>query len=76
MLNLHDGFDMIKKKFIQRHSKSYCDMIIDSLIIASITFFSTWTGTIDINSLLIVLKATGLSFFVQLSYEKCIKKEK
>lgn len=75
MLDLHNGLDLVKKKLTQKHSKSYLDMIIDSLIIAGITFFSTWTGTLDLNSLLIVLKATGLSFFFQLAYEKGLKKK-
>jgi len=72
MLNLHK----IKEEIIKKRSKSYLDMIIDSLIIAGITFFSTWNGQIvDLQSLFIVLKATGLSFFIQLAYEKGIKKE-
>ena len=75
MLNLHNGFEIVKRKLTKKHSKSYLDMIIDSIIIAGITFFSTWTGTLDLNSLLIVLKATGLSFFIQLAYEKGLKKK-
>jgi len=74
MLDLYNAIGKRKSTVWFPNSKSYLDMIIDSLIIAGITFFSSWNGTIDLNSILIVLKATGLSFFVQLSYEKGVKK--
>ncbi len=52
------------------------DMVYDSLIIAGITTFSIWSGELGIKELMTVLKATGLAFFVQLAYEKGIKKFK
>jgi len=56
------------------NSKSWTDIIIDSAIVAGITFFSTWSGNIDIAQLLITAKATGLTFFLQVAYEKGIKR--
>lgn len=58
----------------KKNEKSYLEMLINSAIIAGITFFSVWNGTINLDQLLIVLKATGISFCVQLAYEKKIKK--
>jgi len=71
MLDLHN----LGKKLTEKHSKSYLDMIIDSLIIAGITFFSTWSGKpFTYETVFMLIKATGLSFFIQLAYEKGIKR--
>ena len=56
------------------NTKSWKDIVLDSIIVAGITFFSTWTGNIDIAQLLMTLKATGLAFFLQVAYEKGIKR--
>ncbi len=55
-------------------TKSWKDIILDSIIIAGITFFSVWSGHINLEQLLTTLKATGLAFFLQVAYEKGIKK--
>jgi hypothetical protein len=60
-----------------KNKKTLQDMLFDSLIISGITFFSVWNGTtLSLEQMLIVLKATGISFFIQLAYERGIKKVK
>ena len=54
--------------------KSFKDMLIDSGTIAAIALFSVWSGVPTWEQLGIVLKATGISFFVQLAYERGIKR--
>lgn len=77
MLDLHNAIgksNSVVKKIVG--SKSFKDMVIDSLIVAGVSFFSVWTGEPTIQQCFIVIKAAGLSFFVQLVYEKGIKKIK
>jgi len=50
------------------------DMILDSLIVGGIVFFSTWNGTLDINNLLNALKGFGIAFLTQLAYYRGVKK--
>ena len=52
----------------------YKEMVFNAFIIGGIAFFSTWTGHIDINNILVSVKAFGLSFFVELAYEKGVKR--
>jgi hypothetical protein len=52
-------------------------MILDSIIVAGVTAFSIWNGTtLSLEQMLIILKAVGISFFIQLAYERGIKKVK
>ena len=74
MLDLHEAISEKTSSLNNENTKTYMDMLIDSGIIAAITFFSTWNGTIDLNQILMVIKATGISFFLQLAYEKGVKK--
>ncbi len=62
-----------KKVMKAMTGKSIREMLADSLIVAGITFFSVWTGTLSLNEILITIKATGLAFFTQLAFEKGIK---
>lgn len=58
------------------NEKPMTDIMLDSLIIAGLTAFAVWNGKLDINACLAVLKATGSAFFIQLAYEKGVKKVK
>lgn len=54
--------------------KTVKDMLIDSAILGGIVFFSTWTGKLDLENIMISLKATGLTFITQLAYYRGLKK--
>jgi hypothetical protein len=60
-----------------KYKKTLQDMILDSIIVAGVTAFSIWNGTtLSLEQMLIILKAVGISFFIQLAYERGIKKVK
>lgn len=77
-------FHMPKKKIMlandgqtvkeTEETKSVMDMVVDSAIVGAIVFFSTWSGTADLNECLSALKGFGIAFFTQLAYYRGLKK--
>jgi hypothetical protein len=49
-------------------------MLIDSAILGGIVFFSTWSGELDLENIMISVKAFGLTFITQLAYYRGLKK--
>ena len=54
--------------------KSYVDMLVDSIVIAAVSLFSTFGAVNSSEFWMIGLKSFGLSFFVQLAVERGLKK--
>lgn len=68
-----DGVDTVKNGLNDLRIK---DMVFNAFIVGMIAFFSTWDGTLNIDNILTSVKAFGLSFFIELAYEKGIKRFK
>lgn len=58
----------------EKTNKRILSMLIDSLIIGGITVFSTWTGALTLDQLVLLVKSFGISFLIQLAYYRGIKK--
>jgi len=73
MLNVLTGNKSSTEK--KNDTKSVLEMILDSAIIALITVFSLWTGQeLSFTEALTLIKAFGISFFVQLAWYRGLKK--
>ncbi|MEM3580853.1 MAG: hypothetical protein QXQ64_06260 [Candidatus Bathyarchaeia archaeon] len=59
----------------KEEKKPVSDMVIDSLIVAGIVFFSTWNGTTDVGNILNALKGFALAFLTQIAYYRGIKRQ-
>lgn len=58
-----------------KEKKTVSDMLIDSLIVAGIVFFSTWNGTTDVVNILSAIKGFALAFLTQIAYYRGIKRQ-